>query len=85
MSAETALYLRWINELLAGKPIAADIVSDDFVGHWPHRDAHGPEQLHAIVGIGATDSGPVRFTGNDILRVGDSRFAEYWVGTSTPS
>ncbi len=115
MSAEKALYLRWINELWAGKPIAADIVSGDFVGHWPHRDLHGPEQLQAIVdethtmlseleftieiepfvsgdlvaarwiGTGATDTGPVRFTGNDILRVADGRFVEYWVGTSTPS
>ncbi|MGH3675374.1 MAG: hypothetical protein ACRDU5_06470 [Mycobacterium sp.] len=35
------------------------------------------------VGIGRTDDSPVRFTGNDILRMEAGRFAEYWTGTST--
>jgi hypothetical protein len=113
MSTEKALYQRWINELWAGEPVAAELVSDDFVGHWPNRDVHGPDELQVIVdetltmfsdltfvieiepfvdrdrvaarwiGIGATDDGPVRFTGNDILRFADGRFVEYWTGTST--
>jgi hypothetical protein len=29
-----------------------------------------------------TDDGPMSFTGNDILRIKDGRFAEYWTGTS---
>jgi len=113
MSTETALYQRWINELWAGKPVAAELVSDDFVGHWPDRDVHGPDELQAIIdetqkmfseleftidiepfvdrdlvaarwiGTRATDDGPARFTGNDILRFHDGRFVEYWTGTST--
>ena len=113
MSTEKALYQRWINELWAGKPVAAELVSGDFVGHWPTRDVHGPDELQAIVdetqkmcsdltftieigplvdgdlvtgrwvGTGATDDGPARFTGNDILRFAEGRFIEYWTGTST--
>jgi SnoaL-like domain len=93
--------------LWAGEPVAAELVSDDFVGHWPNRDVHGPDELQVIVdetltmfsdltfvieiepfvdrdrvaarwiGTGATDDGPVRFTGNDILRFADGRFVEY--------
>ncbi|MGQ9352551.1 MULTISPECIES: ester cyclase [Mycobacteriaceae] len=107
------LYKRWIDELWAGQPIASEVVSDDFVGHWPDRDVCGPAELHAIikqthdmiadlrftieigpivegdlvagrwVGVGKTDDGPMRFTGNDILRCADGRFVEYWTGTST--
>jgi hypothetical protein len=113
VSTQKALYERWINELWAGRPVAAEIVSDDFVGHWPDRDVHGPEELQAIiaetqtmfsdltftievgpladgdlvagrwVGTGAIQDGPMRFTGNDILRFADGRFVEYWTGTST--
>lgn len=43
------LYGRWINELWAGRPIAAQIVTEDFVGHWPDRDIHGPDELQRIV------------------------------------
>lgn len=35
------------------------------------------------VGHGVTPEGTATFTGNDILRVRDGRFAEYWVGTVT--
>jgi hypothetical protein len=113
MTTGKALYEQWINELWAGKPVAAEVVSDDFVGHWPDRDVLGPEELLAIidetrnmfadltfaieigplvdgdmvagrwVGTGRSGDGPVRFTGNDILRVDGDRFAEYWTGTST--
>jgi SnoaL-like domain len=113
MSTQKALYERWINELWSGRPVAAEVVSDDFVGHWPDRDVHGPAELQAIidetqkmfsdltfsieigplvdgdliagrwVGSGTTQNGPMRFTGNDILRFADGRFVEYWTGTST--
>jgi hypothetical protein len=43
------LYQRWINEFWAGKPVAAELVSDDFVGHWRDREVHGPDELEAIV------------------------------------
>ena len=112
MISTKALYERWINELWAGEPVAAEIVTDDFVGHWPDRDVHGPDELQAIiaetrnmladltfaielgplvdgdmvagrwVGEGRSVDGPMSFTGNDILRVRDDRFAEYWTGTS---
>lgn len=115
MAEVQTLYRRWISELWAGRPIAAEIVTDDFVGHWPDRDVHGPDDLAQIigetrnmlkdltfeveigplrdgdlvaarwVGTGGGPNGPVRFTGNDILRLADDgqRFAEYWTGTST--
>ena len=113
MTTAKALYERWINELWMGKPVAAELVSDDFVGHWPHREGNGPHELQTIVdetqtmfsdlmfvveiepfvdrdllaarwiGTGATAEGPARFTGNDILRLADGRFVEYWTGTST--
>lgn len=92
--------------------MAAELVTEDFVGHWPGRDIHGPAELEAVVGethkmladlkfvieiepfvdgdllaarwigTGAAKDGPKRFTGNDILRIADGRFAEYWTGTS---
>jgi hypothetical protein len=113
VGTENTLYERWINELWAGQPVAAELVADDFVGHWPDRDVHGPAELQAIidetqkmfsdltftleigplvdgdlvagrwVGTGTTEDGPMRFTGNDILRVANGRFVEYWTGTST--
>ena len=50
MTTSRELYQRWIGELWAGKPVAAEIVSDDFVGHWPNRDVRGPGELQAIIG-----------------------------------
>ena len=49
MTFAKALYGRWINDLWAGNPVAAEIVTDDFVGHWPDRDVHGPRELEAII------------------------------------
>ena len=112
MASAKALYERWINELWAGNDVAAEIVTGDFIGHWPDRLVHGPDELQAIiaetrnmladltfaieigplvdgqmvagrwVGRGRSDDGPMSFTGNDILRIEDGRFAEYWTGTS---
>ncbi|MCV7075296.1 ester cyclase [Mycobacterium szulgai] len=115
MSTAQLLYERWITELWAGRQIAGEIVTDDFVGHWPDREVHGPAELEQIIsqtrnmladlnfhieigpicdgdlvagrwaGAGVGPEGPLSFTGNDILRLGDGRqrFAEYWTGTST--
>lgn len=47
-SAET-LFSRWIHEVWSGDPVAADLVADEFVGHWPGRDVHGPAELEAII------------------------------------
>jgi SnoaL-like domain len=49
MTMAKALYQRWINELWTGKAPAAELVSDDFIGHWPTRDVHGPDELQAMV------------------------------------
>ncbi len=113
MTSGRTLYQRWINELWSGKPIAEELLTDDFVGHWPDRAVHGPGELQAIIdetrkmfdeltfvieigpivegdmvagrwmGTGRNDEVPARFFGNDILRVSEGRFAEYWTGTST--
>jgi hypothetical protein len=49
MPTVEALYDRSITELWAGRPIPADIVTEHFVGHWPDRDVHGPDELHQTV------------------------------------
>lgn len=43
------LYARWIGELWAGRRIAAELVAADFLGHWPTREIHGPDQLQSVV------------------------------------
>ncbi|MDT5348730.1 MAG: hypothetical protein QOH91_2017 [Mycobacterium sp.] len=43
------MYGCWIVELWAGRPIAGQIVTEDFVGHWPERDVRGPAELQQIV------------------------------------
>ena len=113
MISPKELYTRWIDELWAGDPVAADLVTEGFVGHWPGREVRGAAELQAVVGethqmlsdlkfvievepfvegdmlaarwigTGAAQDGPKRFTGNDILRIENGRFAEYWTGTST--
>ncbi|KUI39120.1 ester cyclase [Mycobacterium sp. GA-2829] len=112
MTTYQQLYEQWINRLWSGEPVAAELVSDDFLGHWPDREVHGPGELQAIIdqthamlsdltfqitvgpivdgdllagrweGRGTSVEGEVRFTGNDILRVADGKFTEYWTGTS---
>jgi catechol 2,3-dioxygenase-like lactoylglutathione lyase family enzyme len=38
-----ALYRRWLLELWGGNlDVAEEIVTADFVGHWPDQDVHGP-------------------------------------------
>lgn len=106
------LYDRWINELWAGRRIAGELVSADFVGHWPRRDIHGAGELQAVVdntrrsleellfvidvdpfiqddmvaarwiATGSGSSGPIRLTGNDILRVANGKVTEYWSSTA---
>jgi hypothetical protein len=49
MTTAKALYHRWIDELWTGKAVAAELVSDDFVGHWPNRDVRGPDELQPMV------------------------------------
>lgn len=110
------LYRRWLDELWAGQAGAAErLVSEEFVGHWPDRDVHGPHELATTVaetrsmfteitfelqvgpivdgdmvaarwtGRGVTPDGRMSFFGNDILRVSDDRFVEYWTASSPGS
>jgi hypothetical protein len=74
MSTEKALYERWINELWAGKPVAAEVVSADFVGHWPDRDVHGPAELQAIVDETHTMFSELEFT----IEIGRLSTAIWW-------
>lgn len=106
------LFRRWVIDLWSGRCRAADLVSDDFVGHWPNRDVNGPAQLQAVVddilgslkevqfvldvgpmheddlvagrwiGTGAAKGGPVRYTGNDIVRIANGRIVEFWNGAA---
>ena len=109
------MYRRWIDELWNGDPaVAGALLADDFVGHWPDREVHGPGDLATIVretramftdltftmtvgpvadgdlvagrwtGRGQTADGVTRFFGNDILRVRDGRFVEYWQASGIP-
>ncbi|PRC43254.1 polyketide cyclase [Mycobacterium sp. ITM-2017-0098] len=43
------LYTRWISELWSGRRVAAELVAPDFLGHWPTREIHGPDQLQSMV------------------------------------
>lgn len=48
-SSHKLLYTRWLNELWAGHRNAEEVVSRDFVGHWPTHDVHGPEELQTVI------------------------------------
>ena len=44
------LYHRWLDELWGGDlETAAELVTDDFVGHWPQGEVRGPVELAAVV------------------------------------
>ncbi|MEV5328357.1 ester cyclase [Nonomuraea sp. N2-4H] len=114
------LYRRWLFELWNGDfSLTGELVTPDFVGHWPGMDVSGPEGLaealrqahEPFAGVHLTlDVGPivdgdlvaarwtfagiyrgglpgatapegtgVAFSGHDILRAREGRFAEYWV------
>ncbi|MGI5422354.1 ester cyclase [Actinomadura luteofluorescens] len=41
-----ALYERWLLEMWAGDfGLARELVTPDFVGHWPGHDVHGADEL----------------------------------------
>lgn len=53
MAADTRrLYERWLLELWTSgdRALAEQLVTPDFVGHWPDRQVHGPDGLVAVVG-----------------------------------
>jgi hypothetical protein len=81
MTSAKELYGRWIKELWAGEPVASEMVSDDFVGHWPDRDVHGPEELQKIVDETRTMLSELKFV-VDIEPFGNGDLlAARWIGT----
>jgi hypothetical protein len=76
-----ALYRRWINELWAGEPVAAELVFGDFVGHWPNRDVHGPDGLQAMVDETRTMVKDLRLVVAVEPFVGRDLVAARWIGT----
>ncbi len=83
MTTPKALYERWINELWAGEPVAAEIVTDDFVGHWPDREIHGPDELQAIVAETRTMFSELAFAIELGPLVDGDMVAGRWIGTGT--
>ena len=81
MGTEMALYRRWIDELWAGEPVAAELVSGDFVGHWPSRDVHGPDGLQAMVDETRTMVKDLRLVVAVEPFVGRDLVAARWIGT----
>ena len=45
-------YERWLFELwtTADRGLAGELVTGDFVGHWPDQKVHGPDELVAVIG-----------------------------------
>jgi hypothetical protein len=71
MTTAKVLYQRRINELWAGgKPIAAELVSEDFVGRWPDREVHGPEMMSELIFVVEVEP----FVDRDLV-------AARWIGT----
>ncbi|MGK4065174.1 nuclear transport factor 2 family protein [Rothia sp. HC945] len=120
MGDNKELFYRWVQRLWNGpfdrealREVAAEIVTDDFIGHWPGREVYGPDGLADILaetkgmfsdlsfeievpplvdgdmvagrwaGTGTMTDGTVYgFFGNDILRVDNGKFREYWVASA---
>jgi hypothetical protein len=85
VSSEKTLYKRWIHELWAGEKVAAEVVSDDFVGHWPDREVHGPAQLQSLIDETRNTFSDLSF----VIEVGpfveDDLVAGRWIGTGASS
>ena len=75
------LYGRWMDELWAGQPVAFDIVSEDFVGHWPDREVHGPDELHAMVDKTRSMLTDLQFVIEVEPFVEGDMLAARWIGT----
>lgn len=60
-SSGAALYRRWLEELWGGDlDVAAEILTDDFVGHWPDQDVHGPVGAAEAVRAGRSPFDDIR-------------------------
>jgi len=75
------LYGRWMGELWAGQPVAFDLVSEDFVGHWPDREVHGPDELLAMVDKTRSMLTDLQFVIEVEPFVEGDMLAARWIGT----
>ena len=81
MTTAKALYQRWIDELWTGKPVAVELVSGDFVGHWPNRSVRGPNELQEIVDETREMFSDLRFV-IEVEPFAEREFvAARWIGT----
>ena len=85
MTPAEELYGRWIEELWAGAQVAAELVSEDFVGHWPHRDVHGAVELQKIVDETHATLADLMFVVEIDPFVDGDLVAARWVGTGVAS
>ncbi|SEH49198.1 SnoaL-like domain-containing protein [Mycolicibacterium rutilum] len=81
MTSPKNLYGRWLNELWAGEPVAAELVTDDFVGHWPGREVRGPSELEAVVGETQRMLADLKFVIEVEPFVDGDLLAARWIGT----
>lgn len=78
------LYMRWIDELwTAGRRITGELVSPDFVGHWPTRDVRGPDELQTVIDNARSSFRELQF----VVEVGPindgDMVAARWIGTGS--
>ena len=85
MTSPKELYERWINELWAGRSVAGELVADDFVGHWPDHEVHGPDELHAIIDKTRTMLTDLKFVVEVGPFVEGELLAARWIGTGATS
>src|SRR3954470_7050548 len=85
MASAKALYERWLTRLWAGKRIAAEIVTTDFVGHWPDREIHGPDELQAIIDETRNMLADLTFTIELGPLIDGEMVAGRWVGRAAPT
>ncbi len=68
-----------------GKPVAAELVSDDFVGHWPGREVTGPDELQAVVDETQKMFSDLTFVVEVEPFVDRDLLAARWIGTGVTS
>jgi predicted SnoaL-like aldol condensation-catalyzing enzyme len=78
------LYRRWLDELWAGVPGAAEsLAAPGFVGHWPAGQVHGPQGLAEVVAQTRAMFSEITFR----LQVGPVAEGDFvaarWAGTGT--
>lgn len=82
-----SLYDRWLSQLWNGdldrlEEVAADLVTPDFVGHWPGRPAlvRGADALAAVVRAGRLPFEPITFAVEVGPLAAGELVAARWVG-----